>query len=370
MFSRIKKFLGVVVVIMMFFALTGCDLYDPENREGITMNPDDSSVEKVDYLDGIDPEDVVEEEVAEGSGEETSGSAEVVENQEETEEEEQTTETTESTEESSNNEEAEEVDETESGNTEVTDEEAEAGGNSEITAEAKEAARDLNTEGFTFYQNGDYESALAKFKESMTYDDEYFFAHFNYACTLGVLMKNNYEEWYDVKDEVIEELKLCLQIDPTSKSKIMNDSDLDLVKSELDYLTEVAGYDLSTSDGVRNVLKKAEWYVHGQGVISVLGGVDFEGNNVTFSYLNLENFNEGTIGDPIISTGTYSYDGSVITFKMDQPTLKRRSLSDVYNNYDVLDDRIEFTGTLSNDGILTIDGYEYQFYTWYDEFSA
>ena len=359
-----KKYVNVLMVIMLIILLSACDLYDPGARENITMSNDN----KVDYLDGKNPSDDNTEDSTDADADTESNAEAETEGNTEAETEGNAEAETES------NAEAETEGNADADTESNAETDESTGGNSEISEEDREKAnakaKELNADGFTLYQNGDYENALNLFRESMNADDEYFYGHFNYACTLGVLMKQEYEYWYDSKQEIIETLKKCLAIDPSSKAKIMSDTDLDPVKKELKYLTEIAGYDLSTSDGVRNVLKKANWYVHGSGVISVLGQVTFDGNNVVFSYMNLEKFNEGTIGDPIIAIGKYSLDGNVITFKMNEQTLKRRTLSDVYNNYDVIDDRVEFSGTLSSDGILTIDGFEYQFYTWYDEFSA
>lgn len=374
-----KKYVNVLMVIILIVLLSGCDLYDPGARESITM----SNNQKVDYIDGKDPvdenvdnTDVANADGARGTDSDVNTDSEAdsdVDTNSNTDADADGSDETDTEAEDNAEVETDSSEEIESEDKTETNEES-TGGNSDITeeerAKANELAKELNSDGFVMYQNGEYEDALNKFRESMNTDDEYFYGHFNYACTLGVLMKQDYEYWYESKDEIIEVLKECLAIDPSSKSKIMSDTDLDPVKKELKYLTQVAGYDLSTSDGVRNVLKKANWYVQGSGVISVIGEVTFDGNNVVFSYMNLEKFNEGTIGDPIIAIGKYSLNGNVITFTMNEPTLKRRTLSDIYNNYDVFDDRVEFSGTLSSDGILTIDGFEYQFYTWYDEFSA
>src|SRR5690242_6219452 len=55
-------------------------------------------------------------------------------------------------------------------------------------------AKDLNTQGYRLYKQGSYKEALALFKKSFEADDEYLFGHYNYACTIGVLMKQDSEK--------------------------------------------------------------------------------------------------------------------------------------------------------------------------------
>lgn len=60
-------------------------------------------------------------------------------------------------------------------------------------------------------------------------------AHYNYACTIGVLLKLDYENWYDKKDEVIEHLEKTLKLDKKYIAKIKKDEDLEEIRDSFEY---------------------------------------------------------------------------------------------------------------------------------------
>jgi hypothetical protein len=80
------------------------------------------------------------------------------------------------------------------------------GESSRNTSSSLNKARELNDNGYNEYKKGNYKTALDLFKQSMEFDYKYYLSHYNYACTLGVLMKKDYPEWYEHKKEVIDHL--------------------------------------------------------------------------------------------------------------------------------------------------------------------
>jgi len=237
--------------------------------------------------------------------------------------------------------------------------------------QAQRTARTLNTEGYNLYKAANYEEALKKFKTSMETDETYFFGHFNYACTLGVLMQEDYPEWYEYKDEVIDVLSQCLIIDPSSKEKIMNDSDLKPVRSHMRYLTEIAGYSLKTPEGIEAILQQANWYRQGQGAMPVIGGINFdEDNHVTLWKYNINEFFSGEELKQIEYTGTYKVNGTTIQFQLDTSVPYSELVDSGDEKTENPSEIKEFSGTLSEEGVLQIDIFDYPIYSWYDEFSA
>lgn len=66
----------------------------------------------------------------------------------------------------------------------------------------EDKAKELNTIGYELYKSGEYEKALDYFSKSFKENNEYLFAHYNYACTLGVLMQQDYPLWYERRNDI------------------------------------------------------------------------------------------------------------------------------------------------------------------------
>jgi tetratricopeptide (TPR) repeat protein len=233
-----------------------------------------------------------------------------------------------------------------------------------------ENAKKLNKEGFKLYNEGLYEEALELFKQSIEEYDSFHYSHYNYACTLGVLMKENYPEWYYYKDEVIKHLKKVLELNPSSIEKIKTDSDLELIRKEFNYL-KLLGYSPYVDKDIYVYLSELDWYIQGQGIIQVVGGATFDKNNrFTIYYLDTRGFDEGNFDFPINEfTGAYSVENGKVKFVLDDYMLRRRSYSDFFN-FDEYDSIIEFEGTFEDGGFIRINIFNYPITSWYDEFSA
>ena len=142
----------------------------------------------------------------------------------------------------------------------------------------REKAKEYNAQGYDLYIAKEYEEALKLFEESIYFDDSYLYGHYNYACTLGVLMKQDYETWFSYKQEIIKHLWKVQELNTEYIQKIKTDSDLDLLRKEFDYYL-LLGFSPNDTDDVKEIIQNLSWYVRGEGAYSILGGADFKSDN-------------------------------------------------------------------------------------------
>lgn len=232
------------------------------------------------------------------------------------------------------------------------------------------AARQLNADGYKLYQQGRYNDAMVLFKKACDADPRFDLAYYNYACTLGVLMKNDYPEWYTYKSEALQYLKKAVTLNRKTIEKMKKDTDLDVLRKEFEFYTILGLTPLRTHD-TRVLLTSLTWYVQGPGIMAVIGGIHFLPDG-TFKlwYHDTAFLHNPETNHDYIYTGIYSIERNTVTLKLTTPMLQKRTIGDIYDNSDTEDPQTEFIGTLHSDGTLEIQGFEYKFYSWYDEFSA
>lgn len=231
---------------------------------------------------------------------------------------------------------------------------------------SKEVARERNTQGFELYQLGKYEEALTLFEEAIEQDDTYFYPYYNYACTLGVLMKLDYPRWYDSRSTIHEYLKKVVELNPEYIEKIKTDRDLDEIRKDYEYL-KLIGYTLDNDEDIAYILQNVHWSIHGPGIFSHIGGFVFSEES-TFVMSVVDISGESEIGI-LQFTGTYEVKNGEVLFSLDAPMLKRRTIDDYYIN-DVYEENMFFKGTLDDSGTLYIEIFDYPIYNWKEEFSA
>jgi len=256
----------------------------------------------------------------------------------------------------------------ESGNTEPTEESNETSSNQ--TNEDKTLSRELNTKGYELYKDKDYESALDYFKKAYEADDTYLYAHYNYACTLGVLMKMDYPQWYDYRSDIHDHLKIVLNIDPNYIEKIKTDEDLDLIRKDFEY-HKLLGYGTEKDEDIKYMLVELDWYVNGPGVFTPIGSAGFKKDgSFVFSFADLAMFSEGDFPvDTDYFEGTYVVEEGIIRFTLNKKMLRRREYADFFER-EINEDLLEFEGRMDEDGTLYIEIFDYPIHNWMDEFSA
>jgi len=240
----------------------------------------------------------------------------------------------------------------------------------DTTTDIVVTSRDLNSKGYELYLTQEYEKALEYFRASFDIDDDYLYAHYNYACTLGVLMKLDYPEWYYFRNEIHSHLKRVIEIKPEYIEKIKLDSDLDLIRKDFEYL-ELFGYGTETDDDINHLLINLDWYINGPGVITPIGGANFnEDGTFSLSFMNLSMFVKGDFPiDTDSFIGEYEVKDGVVMFYLSEKMLRRRTYGDFFEE-DVYDDQFEFKGRLDEFGTLHIEIFDYPIHNWMDEFSA
>lgn len=101
------------------------------------------------------------------------------------------------------------------------------------------SAIEWNNQGFEAYEKGNFIDAATLFTRSIAADSSYLYAHYNLACTLSLLFESGVINDYN---EIIEELQICIALDPKSitldeswsYNRIREDSDLEAIRQIFD----------------------------------------------------------------------------------------------------------------------------------------
>lgn len=231
-------------------------------------------------------------------------------------------------------------------------------------------AKEFNNQGYELYKQGKYENALKMFEKSIKTDDSFYLPHFNYACTLGVLMKRKYEEWYDRKEEAILHLQKVVDLNPSYVTKIKNDPDLDKLRKCFSYYM-VIGLSTKKSSDVKQILCGLLWYIEGLGIYQYIGGASFfVDNSFRLWYYPPKYYNSAFGSSNLEYKGTYSINGNRITLKLNNKMLRKRDITDINDNDSVLEESLVLECELINDGIIKVNIFEYPLTSYYAEFSA
>ena len=92
---------------------------------------------------------------------------------------------------------------------------------------AAQTAKAYNTKGYRLYKKKDYGNALKLFQKALEMDERHAQAHYNLACTYGVLRRLDKVCDYDAyRGTIIEHLKLAIRYGPKYRWKMRKDADL------------------------------------------------------------------------------------------------------------------------------------------------
>jgi tetratricopeptide (TPR) repeat protein len=88
-------------------------------------------------------------------------------------------------------------------------------------------AKDYNAAGFSLYEMKKYEEAARLFQAAAGKDDQYVLAHYNLACTVGLLLREGkkIEDYHD--RFALDELGYAIHLDPALREKAGTDRDLE-----------------------------------------------------------------------------------------------------------------------------------------------
>jgi tetratricopeptide (TPR) repeat protein len=192
----------------------------------------------------------------------------------------------------------------------------------------------LNTRGYQAYQAGDYAKALALFRQAVKEDPTYGQAHYNLACTLGVLRQTEGPCVHDAYlNQINDSLLATLRYLPSKRGKMLKDPDLIPVHSTFAW-QKIRGLSTETTADVRQILVAVAWFGPAPGAHGPIGGFDFhEDGRFTHWYLDFS----GEISRQSKS-GRYEVDANRVTFLFEGAPDQN------------------FEGTLTRDGLLLLEG--------------
>lgn len=241
-----------------------------------------------------------------------------------------------------------------------------------LSAQDRQTAMDFNDLGFELYEEGRFAEALAKFEAAWRADESYIYGHYNYACTLGILIREEAYEWHHMKEKAFEHLEETLKIRPSYASKMLADPDLSELRKDFKFYA-ILGYDIADPEDAAFVLSSLSWYgAATSGIFPYTAGANFysDGSFELWFYTPAW-FDSFADEDLYRVNGNYRcLDGGEIRMELAGSMLRKRSLEDIYTAPEVHEPQKSFSGRLSKDGELSFEIFDYAFYSTYEEFSA
>jgi tetratricopeptide (TPR) repeat protein len=199
-------------------------------------------------------------------------------------------------------------------------------------------ASSLNSRGYHAYKAGEFSKALDLFKQAVKADPTYGQAHYNLACTLGVLRQKEGAcgEHEVYLEDIIHSLHKTLKYLPLKRDKMLADPDLTPVYDTFAW-QKIRGLSVTTTDEVKQILVAVSWFGPAPGAFGPIGGFDFLADG-TFSYWYLDLTSDEVVRKQV--TGEYEVSGSRVKFTFD--IMQEKSGS--------------FEGTLTENGLLILEG--------------
>ncbi len=132
-------------------------------------------------------------------------------------------------------------------------------------------AKQLNTQGFRQYKQGNHVQALRLFRRAVKADENYALAQYNLACTTAIALDRclvgDFEETQD-DDELwqfisynntFSALKKSIQLDPKRLQRSKTDPDLADIRKSYRYYHEILGYDNHNNQQLTTILQNVDW---------------------------------------------------------------------------------------------------------------
>lgn len=141
-----------------------------------------------------------------------------------------------------------------------------------------ESADELNVTGLQLYRQKKYSQARRYFSKAIEADETHAWAHYNLACTLGVLRRIQGPcESNAYKSAITHHLEKAVSYNPSIRKKFPLDTDLDPVQDTYIY-QRLTGADPETEWGLYRLLANVTWYGPAPGAFGPMSGIDFNGN--------------------------------------------------------------------------------------------
>ncbi len=184
------------------------------------------------------------------------------------------------------------------------------------------SASELNAQGYRLYREGAYARAVEAFEAAISRDPRHALAHYNLACTLGVLRKKGKTCEYDaVRERILEHLQIAVELDPGHRKKMRNDPDFDAVRDTVAY-QRLCGLSLARPRDRLRILQAVTWYGPAQGAYGPMQGARFHRDG-TVSWWFLELVDDGVRRHAL--KGKYRLEGRRLRLEFeDQRSLEGR----------------------------------------------
>jgi len=190
-----------------------------------------------------------------------------------------------------------------------------------VPAFAKTAGQ-LNTEGYRLYKQKRYAQALEKFRKAVEVNDKHALAHYNLACTLGVLRKQGGACDYEASvGTILYHLKKSVQLDPGRAKRMQKDPDFAVVHATVTYQV-LSGLDPEKPDDFKKILVRVSWLGPTMGMYGHTSGIYFKTDG-TFEFWE-HSFDENEEVDRIYCKGIWKVKGIVIELHFKKPRNNKR----------------------------------------------
>ncbi len=208
-------------------------------------------------------------------------------------------------------------------------------------------AKQLNSQGYHQYKNGNYVQALRLFRRAVKKDENYALAQYNLACTIAIALDRCLEELADEDEELINSisrdtifsaLKKSIKLDPKRLERSKTDADLVDIRKSYRYNREILGYDKNDDAQLQMILHNVDWQSTGMRLYHTEPAVRLIFHEDGRVQVKIANFIEGKIPENSLPwnhtyrNGQYRVKDGVITLQFNGKTIQ---------------------GTLSEDGTLT-----------------
>ncbi len=201
-------------------------------------------------------------------------------------------------------------------------------------------AKTLNGKGMDLYKAGKFTEAVPLFEQAVEADKDYVYGHYNLACTLAILLREDFCGHLENIGRIFMELYATLQLKPSHREKMLEDEDLSLIRRMFEFW-QLVGYSVYEPEELVVILSSVSWAVSSAGAYGPPQRIDFgAGNTVAYQALVWE---DGEVSRKSHS-GVWELDVS------GEVPVIRISFSEPVN------EQQEYRVTLSPEGLLYLDG--------------
>jgi len=188
----------------------------------------------------------------------------------------------------------------------------------------RQTARALNAKGYAAYKQKRYAKAVEHFLDAVEADGSYAPAHYNLACTLGVLRKRVRDicEHDAYRPDIVRHLQTAVKLDPRWLTRAKQDPDLKPIHDTVGYQV-LMGLDPTRTEDVTRILQRVTWYGPRPGICASRGGVIFRSHGRVSYWEDIEGCEEVARPRRAWFAGTYAVSGNAVVVRLTKPVKGR-----------------------------------------------